>query len=341
MVAPEFTGPQFEEYLDYLRPIAAKMARKRAQPHACLGREDLLSQALEACLWVWRRHRRRCPDVAPELLYPMAVRAMSCHLRKAYRIATKFGEAEVRIVPLDAPVRPGVSRRSVADVLGAPIPNDPVEVGVVFPADTIEVLRPLTDREESLLRELVSPSPFLLGACLDRWVSPERGRRNWPTVRAEALSSTLGWAPSLVRVTYRTLRRALSVRGRSSGEAGYPVVRRAYTMDEVGSAPVGPSPAVPVVEGHVTPQPGETKKSRARKSKPKEVKSSPGPTLKVGTNVRYKGGSRAKGIVAGQRGVIKAMWPNKVAGHLYVVRFGKGKKEFRTCAVASRYVAAV
>ena len=62
----------------------------------------------------------------------------------------------------------------------------------------------------------------------------------------------------------------------------------------------------------------------------------PRKALRVGTTVRYKGGSRAKGIAAGARGVVKDVWPNKNGAGRYVIRFKK-----KTCAVAWRFVTEV
>ena len=82
-------------------------------------------------------------------------------------------------------------------------------------------------------------------------------------------------------------------------------------------------------------------KGEAKKAKPKGEKKSSAkpkgeakkPVFRGGDDVRYLGGSRAKGIGAGDVGVVSAFWPNKVSGGRYVVRFKK-----RRCVIAERYL---
>ena len=194
---PAFRSPEFREYLGYLEPIARGMARKRARPHACLGREDLLSVALEMCLHVWVHYRAARPGVVPASLYPIAVCAMDRGLRTAYRRATKYGEAEVTLYSLDTPSRNG-DRPFSATLATAPR-SETVSVPSLVPSRHYGLERELSGDEATVLREMTDPSAETVRLCAELWSSPERGRRNWPTVRAYALAHSLGWPITVVR----------------------------------------------------------------------------------------------------------------------------------------------
>ncbi len=196
----EFQNPEFEEYLGYHEPIARGMARRPPRTHPCLEEEDLFVAALELCLRIWLGARARNPVEAPAALYPLAVCAMDRGLKTVYARATKWGEARARIVSFDAPARPSSTRPLSEELVDIPPPAPPA-IDRLAPPGPHRLLRLLSAREEIVLQELVSPSPRTARACVELWASPERGRRNWPTVRSYALAWSLDWPLREVRET--------------------------------------------------------------------------------------------------------------------------------------------
>ena len=119
--APMYRSERFQQWMKYLRPIARRIAGRRALPHPELGRDDLMADAVYVCLKLWEKYHESKPD--PDLVR-MAVSAMDRRLRNRRRDALSYGEAEVQIVSLSSPAgrdqKPGAT---LADTVPVPDPQ--------------------------------------------------------------------------------------------------------------------------------------------------------------------------------------------------------------------------
>lgn len=327
-VAPEFLTREFEEYFSAVQPIARRIARKRARPHALLSAEDLTARALEVCLLVWQKYHATKP--MGELL-PISAQAVQRRLTQARMKALKLGEAEVIMVPLDAPANRRTTA-TVGDTLRAPETSRD-DAPPIWPARRVVIHSALGDDERVLLHELLSPSAATVAALRSIWGSEEQQRRhwNWATARAYVLAEGLGWDPPRVRRAYRGIctRTSVEFYDQPPAKNGYREIEVINEQEETTMDSNAPDNPEVVEQSGSQEQPKSSKKSKSSKPKSSKSKSSKkeapatGPKLKTGAAVKYLGTGRAKNLRAGTKGVVKRVWPDH---KYYGVAFGEDKK---------------
>lgn len=338
-VAPEFRTPEFEQYFSAVQPIAKRIARKRARPHALLSAEDLTARALEVCLLMWQKYHATKP--LSELL-PISAQAVQRRLTQARMKALKLGEAEVILVPLDAPL----NRRTtvtVGETLRAPERRGGDDAPPLWPARRVVIHRPLSDDERELLRELLSPSTATVDALRSIWGSEEQQRRhwNWATARAYVLARGLGWDPPRVRRAYRGVceRTRVEFYAEPPAKCGYEetevidATEQEETTMVTQESGAPDSPEVEQVEKSAESKAPRAPKKGKSKGKKKQDAPATGPKLKVGAVVKYLGTGRAKNLRGGTKGVVKRVWPEY---KYYGIAFGEEKKYH---VLAARHVA--